>query len=257
MKKDAVYSPFGWSVGRTGQTRSQVREEVRAVVDQVTARWASVFPARDGYRVHASSPAGPSNGVRLTVERGNFRAAVSVESIRDPSRHARDHQAVRMYGRAEVHALVCAERASHRSIQRLRQAGVVASAALFIPFLWFIAGAHSSAYVLAGLLTMVAGIATTTLGASLGAYIGERVAEGARRRAIAQTSEDTRLQDDLRRWRALSRELSGTKQALQGSNAAGPFRALRAATPEPERPVRAPSRPVPRLATSSFSFSSS
>lgn len=257
MELEAVYSPFGWSVGRTGQTRSQVRDEVRAVVEQITERCASVFPFREGYTVTASSPAGPSNGVRLTVERGNFRASVCVESIRDPSRRARDHEAIRMYGRAEARALVTAEQSSHRSIHRSRQVGLVASAALFVPFLFLIAGAHSTAYVLAALLTMVAGIATTTLGSGLGAYIGEQVAEGARRRALAETSEDTKLQDALKRWRALSRELSGTKQALLGSPLAGPFRALSPGSPSPAASRRTPSRPLPRLATSSFSFSSS
>lgn len=252
MEKDAVYSPFGWSVGRSGQTRSQVRDEVRAVVDQVTDRWASVFPDREGYRVSVSSPAGPSNGVRLTVQRGNFQASVCVESIRDPSRRARDHQAIRMYGRAEARALVSVTQSSLKSVQRLRQVGIFVSAMMFIPFLWTIAGAHSTAYVLAGLLAMVAGLATTTLGASLGGYIGERFAEGARRRALAETSVDKGLQEDLRRWRALSKELSGSKHALVGSTTAGPFRAL---TPEVSR-RRVPSRPLPRLATSSFSFSS-
>lgn len=223
------------------------------MVEQVTDRCSTVFPDREGYRVCASSPAGPSNGVRLTVERGNFRASVCVESIRDPSRHAREHQAVRMYGRAEAKALVCAA-ASHRSIARLRQAGVVLSALAFIPFLWAIAGAQSTAYVLAGILSMVVGITTTTLGASLGAYLGECVAAGAQRRAIAETSVDTRLQEDLRRWRALSRELSSTKRALNGSAAAGPFRAL---GPDGPASRRAPSRPLPRLATTTFSFSSS
>jgi len=222
------------------------------VVDQVTDRWSSVFPARAGYRVTVSSPAGPSNGVRLTVERGNFQASVCVESIRDPSRRARDHEAIRMYGRAEARALVTAAAASHRSVQRSRQVGVVLSTMMFVPFLWLIAGAHSTAYILAGLLTMVGGIATTTLGASLGAYIGEQVAEGTRRRAIAQTTDDKRLHEDLRRWRALSRELAGAKQALLGSPLAGPFRGL---TPQ-SSPRRTPSRPLPRLATSSFSFSS-
>ena len=225
---------------------------MRSVVDQTTERWASVFPARDGYEISASSPAGPSNGVQLTVERGNFVASVCVESIRDPSRHARDHQAIRMYGRAEARALVSVEQSGMRSVQRLRQVGLVASAVLFIPFLLTIAGAQSTAYVLAGLLALVAGLGTTTLGASLGGYIGERMAEGARRRAIAETAVDQRLQEDLRRWRALSRELSATKQALVGSSAAGPFRAL---TPD-AAPRRTPSRPLPRLATSSFSFSS-
>ena len=101
---------------------------MRSVVDQTTERWASVFPEREGYEISASSPAGPSNGVQLTVQRGNFVASVCVESIRDPSRHARDHQAIRMYGRAEARALVCVEQSSMRSVQRLRQVGLVASA---------------------------------------------------------------------------------------------------------------------------------
>lgn len=131
---------------------------------------------------------------------------------------------------------------------------MVVSTLTFIPFLWLIAGAQSTAYILAGMLCMVAGIATTTLGASLGAYLGECVAAGARRRAIAETSVDVRLQEDLRRWRALSRELSSTRQALTGSAVAGPFRAI---TPERTVTRRTPSRPLPRLATTSFSFSSS
>ncbi len=224
------------------------------MVDQVSERWASVFPEHEGYSICASSPAGPSNGVRLTVERGNFRASVCVESIRDPSRHAREHQAVRMFGRAEARALVSAAAASHRSVAALRQVGVVLSALAFIPFLWLIAGAQSTAYILAGMLCMVAGIATATLGASLGSYLGECVAEGARRRAIAETSLDTQLQEDLRRWRAFSRELSSTRQALNGAAAAGPFRAL---SPDGRANRRTPSRPLPRLATTSFSFSPS
>lgn len=131
---------------------------------------------------------------------------------------------------------------------------MIVSTLAFIPFLWLIAGAQSTAYILAGMLCMVAGIATTTLGASLGAYLGECVAAGARRRAIAETSVDTRLQEDLRRWRALSRELSSTRQALTGAAVAGPFRAI---TPEGPATRRTPSRPLPRLATTSFSFSSS
>lgn len=248
-----MFSPFGWSVGRTGRTRPQVRDEVRGVVDRVTERWAAVFPAREGYRVIASSPAGASNGVRLVVERGNFRASVCLESIRDPSRHAREHQAIRMYGRAEATGLVAAEKSSHRSIRRLRGVGVALSAGLFVSFLWLVAGAQSGAYVLAGLLTMVAGIATTTLGASLGAYLGERVADGARRRALAEATHDDRLQEDIRRWRALSRELAATRQELMGALHAGPFRAL---SPDGGG-RRTPSRPLPKLATSSFSFSSS
>lgn len=251
------FSPFGWSVGRAGRSPSQVRDDVRSVVERVTARWRSVFPDREGYRVEVTSPAGASNGVQLMVRRGNFHASVSVESILDPTRrpgtHA--HQAVRMFGRAEATSLVTAERAGHQMVQRLRGSGMVISAGLFVAALWTIAGAHSGAYILAGLLTAVAGITMTTLGASLGAYLGEQVGEKARRRAIAATSGDQDLQDDLRRWRALSRELSSIKQELRGAHGAGPFRGLCG-----EPGTRAASGPLalpPKPLATSFSFSSS
>ncbi len=255
------FSPFGWSVGRGGRKPAQVREDVRTMVEGVTDRWTAVFPERDGYRVTISSPAGASNGVRLSVVRGNFRASVGIESILDPARRTGGQQAIRMFGRAEATSLVVAEQVSHRSVRRLRQVGMALSGGLFFSFLWVIAGAQSGAYILAALLTMVAGIMMTTVGASLGGYLGEWVAEKARRRALNQTSEDKLLQDDLRRWRALSRELSSSRQALQGQPQAGPFRALSAGqvavVGATRASMRPPSRPLPKLATSSFSFSSS
>lgn len=239
-------------MGRTGQTLPQVRDEVRGLVERITHRWQRVFCESDGYRVTVVSPAGVSNGVRLTAERGNFRATVSVESIRDPSRHARDHLAIRMFGRAEATSLVAVERSSFDAIRRFRVMGTAGALALFVSFMWFIAGAQSGAYVLAGLLAMVAGVTTLTLGNSLGAYVGERLAEQSRRRTVAQINGDSALQDDLRRWRALSRELASTKQALLGAGAAGPFRALSSE----ETSSDTGNHPL-QLATSSFSFSSS
>ena len=251
------FSPFGWSVGRAGRSPPQVRDDVRSVVERVTDRWHTVFQTREGYQVEVSSPAGASNGVQLRVQRGNFQATVSVESILDPTRRAgtHAHQAVRMFGRAEASSLVTAERASHLLAHRLQGSGMVVSAGLFIAALWTIAGAHSGAYILAGLLTAVAGITMTTLGASLGGYVGEQFGEKARRRAIAATSGDRRLQDDLRRWRALSRELSSIKQELRGAHGAGPFRGLSG-----ESKRRTPSGPLalaPKPLATSFSFSSS
>jgi hypothetical protein len=247
------FAPFGWSVGCGGQRPAAVREEVRSTVDWATRRFTSYFPSDAGYEVCAHSPAGASNGVQLQVRRGDFRATVGIEAILDPHRKSPDERAIRMFGRAGSEALEAAERDGHRLVQRFRVAGVGLGVVVFCAALWLSFGAHSPIYVLGGLLMVVSALLTTTLGASFGAWIGERVAEQSRTRARALTAVDPRFQGDLRRWRALSRQLANQRQALTGRIGVAPFRAL---PPAETASTRTPSRGLPRLPATSFSFSS-
>jgi hypothetical protein len=145
---------------------------------------------------------------------------------------------------------------------------------LFAATLWLCIGAYSPIYILAGMFMVVAALLITTLGASFGGWIGERMAEKSRARAHALAEVDPRLQGDIRRWRALSRQLANQRQALTGRVGAAPFRAIlpptaadakRLALVPPasggrpaaqEAGVRTPSRGLPRVPATSFSFSS-
>ena len=266
------FAPFGWSVGCGGQKPAAVRDEVRSTVDWATRRFMSYFPSDGGYEVRASSPAGASNGVQLQVRRGDFRATVAIEAILNPNRKSPDERAIRMFGRAGSEALEAAERDGHRLVQRFRTVGVGLGFVLFCAALWLSVGAHSPVYLLGGLLMVVSALLTTTMGASFGAWVGERVADKVRARAREVAAIDPRFQGDLRRWRALSRQLANQRQALTGRVGAAPFRALLPPTAADGRDTgavppasggrpaadesggRTPSRGLPRI-TSSFSFS--
>lgn len=251
LKDRQGFAPFGWSVGCGGQKPAAVRDEVRSTVDWATRRFTSYFPSENGYEVRAHSPAGASNGVQLQVRRGDFRATVAIEAILDPNRKSPDERAIRMYGRAGSEAVEAAEREGHVHVRRFRTLGLSVGFVMFFASLWLSVGAVSPIYVLGGMLMVVSALLTTTLGASFGAFVGERVAEKRRSRARSLAEIDPRFQGDLKRWRALSRQLANQRQALTGRVGAAPFRALPAAD---EPSMRTPSRGLPRL--TSFSFSS-
>lgn len=245
------FAPFGWSVGCGGQKPAAVRDEVRSTVDWATRRFTSYFPSESGYEVRAQSPAGASNGVQLQVRRGDFRATVGIEAILDPNRKSPDERAIRMYGRAGSQGVEAAERDGHAIVQRFRTVGASLGMLSFVAALLISSGAHLPLDLLGVMFMVVSAFVSTGFGAGFGAWIGERMADTSRARARAFAAIDSRFQGDLRRWRALARQLANQRQALTGRGAAAPFRALPAAD---EPGGRTPSRGLPRL-TSSFSSS--
>lgn len=197
------------------------------MVEWAAQTWALYFPAEQGYVVSVESPAGPSNGVQLAVRRGDFRAQVAVENILAPGRRAPGVLAVRMFGRAVSDALAQAERAGSRAAQRCRNAGVGLGLGVFVTLCWVCIGVHNPAYFLGGLLLVVAGLMCTMAFGTLGAWFGDRLGERRSARARAEIGSDGALQDDLRRWRALVRQLAGQRAAIAGElGTSTPFRAL-------------------------------
>lgn len=194
--------------------------------DWARQTWQVHFPVADGYQVHVDSPAGRGHGVQLKVQRGDFRAAVAIENGRTPSRRTPTGPfQVRMFGRAESEAI---ERTSSRAgsmVARGRQLGValglIAVVVLPVPF--------ASGLVLLGVMFwMVLAMAAMICGGATGAFIGERLAERARQRAVREATGDAHLQHDLKRWRAISRKLAAQRRTLeQGAVDGQPFRALR------------------------------
>ena len=246
LREASGFDPFGWSVPCTGLKPAQVRDEVRGLVEWAAQTWAMYFPRERGYTVEIDSPAGPSNGARLTVRRGDFRAQIAIENILDPQRRAPGALAVRTSGRASSGALIEAEAASALAMQRGRALGVGGGVGVFALVCWMCLGAANPGFLLAALgLVVVALFSTTTLG-GLGAYFGERIGESARARARCVIGSDPLLKDDLRRWRALVRELATRRAAIAGraiGDGRTPFRAL----PSLQVPARARSGENPAL----------
>jgi len=226
LRDHGGYDPFGWSVPCSGLRPGQVRDEVRRLVDWATERWMSYFPREQGYQLEIDSPAGPSNGVVLSVRRGDFRASVANENLLDPARRAPGALAVRMFGRASSGALAQAERTSHVVVQRCRSVGIGLGFGVLALLCWTIFGVRNPAFYLAGLLMVVATFLSTTALGGIGAWIGERIAEQHEARTRRLTERDPRLQDDLRRWRALVRTFAGQRHAIGGHEPGVPFRSL-------------------------------
>jgi hypothetical protein len=227
------FDPFGWSVACSGFKPGQVRDEVRRMVDWATERWTSYFPRDQGYACVIESPAGPSNGVVLTVSRGDFRASVAIENILDPARKAPGALAVRMFGRANSDALVEAERSREIVVARCRTVGIGLGFGVFALLCWVSIGVRNPAFYLAGLLMVVAALMSMTALGGIGTWIGEAIAERGQARARAIAEGNPRLQDDLRRWRALVRLFAGQRHAIGGAEPGVPFRSLPAARSEP------------------------
>lgn len=227
LRDHAAFDPFGWSVACEGRKAPQVREDVRRMVEWASQTWAMYFPADRGYEVVVESPAGPSNGVQLAVRRGDFRAQVAVESILDPGRRSPGSLAVRMFGRAVSGALAEADRAGIKMLQRCRVLGVGVGLAAFVALCWMNIGVRNPAYFLGGLLLVVAGLMSTMMFGTLGGWLGDRLGERRTARARAVIGADAQLQDDLRRWRALVRQLAAQRASVAGQlGASTPFRAL-------------------------------
>ena len=224
LRAQSDCASFGWSVGCTGRKPVQVRDDMRAMVDWAVATWSNYFPVESGYRTAVASPAGPAHGVKLSVERGDFRASVSIESIRRAGGRGAAQLGVRMFGRAESSGLAEAEHASHRIVAHGRNAGFAVGAGVFAMLCWWAIGITDPVYVLGGLLMVVAGLLSTTAGGTVGTWIGERIADVSRARARNGAARDFALESDLRRWRSLARLLSTQRQAIAGQAGGAPFR---------------------------------
>lgn len=230
LRDHGAFDPFGWSVACEGRKAPQVREDVRRMVEWASQTWAMYFPADRGYEVSVDSPAGPSNGVQLTVRRGDFRAQVAVESILDPGRRSPGALAVRMFGRAASGALAAADLAGNKLVGRCRALGVGLGVAVFAALCWANIGVRNPAYFLGGLLLVVAGLMCTILFGTLGGWIGDRLGERRHTHARSVIRRDAELDSDLRRWRALVRQLAAQRAAVAGQlGASTPFRSLPAA----------------------------
>ncbi|MEX1367918.1 MAG: hypothetical protein AB1Z98_32615 [Nannocystaceae bacterium] len=233
-------SPFGWAVIVAGRPREQTARSVDELAHWSEAAWTRHFPADRGYRTSTQVLSGSTRGVQLTVHRGDFRAEATVEHdapapVSSSERganpggegHARAagtrNASVRVFGRARFRPMNDADDRAERASHIGRITGSSLGLAGFFTLGWLMIGVNDPIYVLGGMLLVVALIMALTAGALLGAWVGERVGASYRDRARRTIEGSPGFESDVRRWKAVSRQLLAQRSTL-GARRAQPFR---------------------------------
>jgi len=222
LDEPAGISPFGWAIATGGRGLVQLQDEVRALGTWSAAAWARHFPAEQGYQVDVARSASDAQVLHLTVRRGEFHAEASLEHDL-PAGAEGSSRSVRMFGRARFEAVDRARARGQRMIARSRAMGWAGGLAVFLSLAWLMVGVRDPIYVLGGMLLVVALLVTVIAGGSVGAWVGERLAALQHERARRQVEADPATPDDLRRWKAVARQLGAQRAALLSSRRQ-PFR---------------------------------
>lgn len=237
MDERGSISPFGWMVTCSGRSPGRVHGEVERLTQESARAWTRHFPAEHGYQVELEpieslpirspsiehEPVRPAATARMMVRRGDFWAQVSVEHELPPGAERGASPSVRMFGRARSESLHQAHTRGERLVARARVIGWSSGVAVFLSLAWLMIGVRDPVYVLGGMLLVVALLSTVMAGGSLGARFGEWLAAIHRDRARRRVDADDALRDDIRRWKAVSRQLTAQRSALLGSRQQ-PFR---------------------------------
>ena len=208
-------SPFGWVVACPGRRPAQVEDEVQALVQWSASAWKRHFPVERGYQVTVEAPAGFAQGARMSASRGDFEASVAIEhGSRSPG--AVSAPSVRVFGRAQSTVVRRAHELGERWVQRSRVMGGAAGLCMFLSLAWLMIGVNNPVYMLGGMLLVVALLLALMAGGTLGTWVGEQLAEAHRDRARRQLDRNVAMHDDIRRWKAVSRQLVAQRNALVG-----------------------------------------
>jgi hypothetical protein len=205
-----------WVVTRAGCGRGQVAGDFSALVSEVEAAWANLFPRRLGYCTRTQMIS--DDVVRLEVRRGDFEGRV--ELCCDWER--RDAGRIRAVATARSHRMIAAEAAGQRVIRRARGIATFIGALMCGGFCWLAAGAPMP--VVAGLMLSIITACLLVGGGNIGSRIGEGVAAWRMLRAEQAVSADIGVQADIKRWNSLNRQLRGHRRALARGLGADPFR---------------------------------
>ena len=215
-------APFGWAVVCNGQRPDQVTRSVDELAQWSTDACTRHFPPERGYHISTETPAGETPGVQLVVHRGDFRAEVTIEH--EPQGSQTTALApIRAFGRARSELLHQAHRHAEGLVNRWRTVGGGIGLSMFFSLAWLMIGVNNPVYVLGGMLLVVALLLTLMAGGTLGAWFGEELARRHRGRARALVQRDIALSHDMRRWKALTRQLTAQRSALTGRRGQ-PFR---------------------------------
>ncbi len=210
-------SPFGWAISYGGRGPGQLRDDVHHVEDWSIGAWTRHFPRERGYEIDVERSASNAQGLVLTVRRGEFNAQASLQHDVREHDGGRSSASVRMFGRAEFDVISRARTDGERMVARSRAVGWGGGFAMFLSLAWLMVGVRDPVYVLGGMLLVVALLMTVMAGGTLGAWFGERLAQRAHERAQRQIDADPGLGDDIRRWKAVAKQLASQRSVLLGT----------------------------------------
>jgi hypothetical protein len=161
----------------------------------------------------------------MHVRRGDFEANLAIERNLEPRGRncGSATPSVRMFGRAQSIEVRRAHDVGERLVQRGRWVGGAVGLGLFLSLAWFMIGVNNPVYMLGGMLLVVALLLALMGGGTLGAWVGERLAAHRVERARRTLDGNVAMRDDIRRWKAVSRQLSAQRTALAGHRGQ-PFR---------------------------------
>jgi hypothetical protein len=220
---------FGWSLPLRGRAPEEIARELDGIRRQVDALIDVYFPKGEGYARSAAEAGthGSFEGLGVVIDRGDFRAEVAFECVspRDPGAPAW----VRLCGRSESRALVRARDLGIGAAETLRWVMGAVGLVIFASMLslLLVVPPHFSVetlFVLGGLLMVVVAVLTVVSAVSIGAWMGERVADLLNLRAMRQVAADDDLRKDFQRWRSLTRQMMAKRSLLSGDLRRLPFR---------------------------------
>lgn len=215
--------PFGWAVICNGKRPDQVTRSADELAQWSSDACARHFPPERGYQISTETPAGETPGVNVIVHRGDFRAEVTIEHDPDTPSRALVAAPIRAFGNARSELLHAAHRHAEGLVNRWRNVGAALGLSMFFSLAWLMIGVNNPVYVLGGMLLVVALLLTLMAGGTLGTWFGEELARRHRGRARALVQRDIALSHDMRRWKALTRQLTAQRSALT-SKRGQPFR---------------------------------
>ena len=162
----------------------------------------------------------------MTARRGDFHAEATVEHD-PPAAGARSAASrgpsVRAFGRAHFLPIAEAALRGERATRLGRIAGGAGGLSIFLTLAWLMIGVNDPIYVLGGMLLVVTLVMTLMAGVLLGGFLGERVGVSGSLRARRDVEQAPGFGDDLRRWKAMSRQLLAQRAAF-AARRGQPFR---------------------------------
>ncbi len=216
-------APFGWAIVCDGQRQDEVARSVEELTQWSTLACTRHFPPERGYEISSDSPAGTTPGLLLRVHRGDFRAELTIEHEAESGAARTTSSPVRAYGNARSELLDRAQGRAEQLVRRWRIVGGGLGLSVFFALAWFMIGVNNPVYVLGGMLLVVALLLTLMAGDTLGTRLGEELARRQCEHARQQVQRSPALDHDIRRWKALTRQLWAQRSALTGRRGQ-PFR---------------------------------
>lgn len=210
--------PFGWSVTHPGGTEIELEARVERLRNELEHALERVFEPAAGFQVNARAQ---GDGWSATVTREDFRGELTVAVDRTDRGRIR---AVRVFGTGGSVRLPGLTAGADRLQRMCRTGGTVFGALVFGLLCWLSIGVYNPAFVLGGLLMAVVMIMTLVGGANIGGWIAERITQRRIKRLELGAVADAAFQGDLKRWRALSRQLGTLRASLTGKRRHQPFR---------------------------------